>query len=109
GQHAEDLGKRRSRPGKDRRAAILERLGRRQLTKREVHERLKIAGDPYRWVGRRWAGAGQEPAVPELEMKHLVADVELERLAATRIQKFRLRSRQAQRHELRASRLRGDG
>jgi hypothetical protein len=35
--------------------------------------------------------------VPELEMKHLVADVELERLAATRIQEFRLRSRQAQR------------
>src|SRR4029453_5889004 len=105
GQHAEDLGKRRSRPGKDRRAAILERLGRRQLTKREVHERLKIAGDPYRWVGRRWAGAGQEPAVPELEMKHLVADVELERLPATRIPELGLGSRPAPRDELGAGGL----
>src|SRR5512132_1419054 len=38
-------------------------------------------------------------------MKHLVADVELEGLAATRIQEFGLGSRQAQRDEFRASRL----
>jgi hypothetical protein len=38
-------------------------------------------------------------------MEHLVADVELEGLAATRIQEFRLGSRQAQRDELGASRL----
>jgi hypothetical protein len=55
GQHAEDLGKRRARPGEDRRAAILERLRGRQLTQREIHERLKIASNPYRWVGRRRA------------------------------------------------------
>ena len=41
-------------------------------------------------------------------MKHLVADVELEGLAATRIQEFGLGSRQAQRDELRASGLRVD-
>ena len=39
-------------------------------------------------------------------MEHLVADVELEGLAATRIQEFGLGSRQAQRDELRASGLR---
>ena len=36
-------------------------------------------------LGRSARGRnGQEPAVPELEMEHLVADVELEGLAATR-------------------------
>ena len=41
-------------------------------------------------------------------MEHLVADEELERVAATRIQEFRLRSRQAQRDGFRASRPRVD-
>jgi hypothetical protein len=41
-------------------------------------------------------------------MKHLVADVELEPLAATRIQELGLGSGQAQRDQLRASRRRVD-
>jgi hypothetical protein len=46
--------------------------------------------------------------VPQLEMEHLAADVELERLAAGRVQQFRLGGGEAQRDEVGAGRARVD-
>ena len=59
-QDAETLTECRARTGDNRRTAILERLGRGQRTKREFSERLQIAGDPQRRVGRRRARPRQE-------------------------------------------------
>src|SRR5207248_1449661 len=99
-QHAEDFGERGACPVENRRSVILERLRRGQLAKGEVHEGLEIAGHPQRRVGWRRTRTGDQPALSQLQMEHLVADYELERVAATRVQQLGLRGGEAQGDEV---------